>query len=165
MSTNLEYRTRERQRKRESRRQGSEAQREKGEQSCRVRDKKQRRRFFPRRTTWEFCRGGDKIRNASGHQCKVKMSGVKNSVTVQYCSVSFIESYFEISSTDLKVRTTQYSVMNGTTGKCCAETFFWIVTLLDFIPWLKSWNHPACTDHKKHHRNIMASSFHLNSLS
>ena len=40
MSTNLEYRARERQRKRESRRQASEAQREKGRQRSGVRDKK-----------------------------------------------------------------------------------------------------------------------------
>ena len=75
MSTNLEYRARERQRKRESRRQASEAQREKGRQRSRARDKKQRRHFFVGRTTWKFCNGGDKMRNASGHQCKVKMSG------------------------------------------------------------------------------------------
>ena len=48
MSTNLEYRAGERQRKRESRQQASEAQREKGRQSwrSRARDKKQRRHFF-----------------------------------------------------------------------------------------------------------------------
>ena len=40
MSTNLEYRARETQRKRESRRQTSEAQREKGRQRFRARDKK-----------------------------------------------------------------------------------------------------------------------------
>ena len=39
MSTNLEYRAGQRQRKRESRRQGSEAQREKWRQRSRVRDK------------------------------------------------------------------------------------------------------------------------------
>ena len=46
MSTNLEYRARERQRKRESGRQASEAQREKGRQRSRARDKKQRRHIF-----------------------------------------------------------------------------------------------------------------------
>ena len=45
MSSNLEYRARERQRKRESGRQASEAQREKGRQRSRARDKKQRRHF------------------------------------------------------------------------------------------------------------------------
>ena len=39
MSTNLEYRARERQRKRESGRQASEAQREKGRQGSRAREK------------------------------------------------------------------------------------------------------------------------------
>ena len=67
MSTNLEYRAGERQRKRERRRQASEAQREKGRQRSRVRDKK-RRHFFVGRTTWKFCSGGDKMRNASRHQ-------------------------------------------------------------------------------------------------
>ena len=68
MSTNLGYRRRERQRKKESERQASETQREKGGQSCRVRDKKD---VFP----LEFCSVGDKMRNASGHQFKVKKSG------------------------------------------------------------------------------------------
>ena len=45
MSTNLEYSERERQRKRESRRQGSKAQREKERQNARARDKKQGRRI------------------------------------------------------------------------------------------------------------------------
>ena len=75
MSTDLEYRAREAQRKRESRRQASEAQPEKGRQTFGARDKKQRRHFFVGRTTSKFCKGGDKMRNASGHQCKVKMSG------------------------------------------------------------------------------------------
>ena len=47
MSTNLEYRARERQRKREIRRQASEAQREKGQQRSRARDlKKQKKTHF-----------------------------------------------------------------------------------------------------------------------
>ena len=45
MSTNLEYRGRQRQGKRESRRQASEAQGEKGQLGSIVRDKKQRRLF------------------------------------------------------------------------------------------------------------------------
>ena len=46
MSINLEYRARERQRKKESRRHASEIQREKGRQRYRARDKQQRRHFF-----------------------------------------------------------------------------------------------------------------------
>ena len=46
MSTNLEYRSGERQRKRESRRRASEAQRGKGRQRSRARDEKQRRHFL-----------------------------------------------------------------------------------------------------------------------
>ena len=38
-------------------------------QRSRAGDKKQRSHFFVRGTTWKFCSGGDKIRNASGHQC------------------------------------------------------------------------------------------------
>ena len=51
MSTNLEYRARETQKKREIRQQASEAQREKGRQRLRAREKKQRRHFFVGRTT------------------------------------------------------------------------------------------------------------------
>ena len=46
MSTNLEYRAREGQRKIESRRKTSEARREKGQQRSRARDKKQRKHFL-----------------------------------------------------------------------------------------------------------------------
>ena len=51
MSTNLEFRERERQGKRESRRQASGAQREKGRQKARARDKKTKETFFAERTT------------------------------------------------------------------------------------------------------------------
>ena len=46
MSTNLEYRAREGQRKIESRWKASEARREKGRQRSRARDKKQRKHFL-----------------------------------------------------------------------------------------------------------------------
>ena len=36
---------------------------------------RERRHFFVGRTTSKFCSGGDKMRTASGHKCKVKMSG------------------------------------------------------------------------------------------
>ena len=47
----------------------------KGRQRSRARDKKKRTKetFFVGRTTRKFCSGGGKMRNASGHQCKVKM--------------------------------------------------------------------------------------------
>ena len=91
MSTNLEYRTRETQRKRESRRQASVAQREKGRQRFSARDKKQRRHFFVGRTAWKFCNGGGKMRNASGHQCKVKMSGSKKKWKKKRVTKKFLE--------------------------------------------------------------------------
>ena len=49
--------------------------RKKGRQRFGAEKKKQRRHFFVERTTKKFCSSGDKIRNASGHKCKVKMSG------------------------------------------------------------------------------------------
>ena len=65
MSKNLEYRERQRQRKRESRRQASKAHREKGQQRSRARDKKQSRHFFAGKTTWKFFSGGEKMTNAT----------------------------------------------------------------------------------------------------
>ena len=94
MSTNLEYRARERQRKRESRRQASEAQREKGRQRSRARDKKQKRHFFVGRVTWKFCGRGDKMRNASGHQCEVKMSGSGKKVNEIACVLESVSIWF-----------------------------------------------------------------------
>ena len=91
MSTNLECRARERPRKRESRRQASEAQREKGRQRSGARDKKQRRHFFVERRTLKFCSGGNKMRNASGHQGKVKMSGNGKKVNKKTCDISSIK--------------------------------------------------------------------------
>ena len=79
MSTNLEYRARERQRKRESRRQANEAQREKGRQRSRVGDQKQRRHSFVGITTRKFCCSGDKMRNASGTNARWKWAAVKKS--------------------------------------------------------------------------------------
>ena len=46
MSTNLEYRAKKIQRKRDRGRQASEAQQEKGRQGFKARDKKQRRHFW-----------------------------------------------------------------------------------------------------------------------
>ena len=62
MSTNLENRARQRQRKRGSGRQASEAQRDKGRQGFRARDKKTKETFFVGRTTGKFCSGGDNAR-------------------------------------------------------------------------------------------------------
>ena len=48
----------------------------KGDRDLEQRDMKQSRHFFVGRTTWKFCSGGGNLmRNASGHQCKVEMSG------------------------------------------------------------------------------------------
>ena len=75
MSTNLEYRARERQRKRESRRQASEAQREKDDRDLEREIKKQRRHFLLEEQHENVVAAVTKMRNASGQHCKVKMSG------------------------------------------------------------------------------------------
>ena len=81
--TNLEYKGGERQRKRESRRQGSEARRENGLQRSRARDR-----------NWS---GGEKIRKARSHLCKVKMSGGEKAVnenTYNICSIKRVTKKF-----------------------------------------------------------------------
>ena len=51
----------------------------KGDRDLEQRDKNQRRHnFFVGRTTWKLCSGDDKLRNASGNQCNVKMIGSEN---------------------------------------------------------------------------------------
>ena len=78
MSTNLEYRARE------SRRQASDAQREIGRQRSRARDK-HKREFSSNKS------GGHKMRNASGHQCKVKMIGSEKKVNEKTYDISPIK--------------------------------------------------------------------------
>ena len=78
MSTNLEYRARESQRKEKVGGRPAKLNEKKGRQRSRARDKKKKDKgdiFFVGRTTRKFCSGGGKMRNASGHQCKVKMGG------------------------------------------------------------------------------------------
>ena len=67
MSTNLEYRERKRQKKRESRQPGSKAQWENWEQQ-RTRVTEKKGYIFVGRTTCKFCNSGEKMRNAAGHQ-------------------------------------------------------------------------------------------------
>ena len=96
MSTNLEYRARE------SRPQASEAQWQKGRQRSRARFLKKIKKtflFFPGRTTWTFCSSDDKMRNASGHQCKVKMSGSEKKVNEN----TYISSIKRVTKTFLEV--------------------------------------------------------------
>ena len=84
MSTNWNI-EQEKQRKRERRRQTSEAQREKGRQRSRATDKKQRRHY----SIWN-CSGGDKMRNASGHQSKENTYDIssRKRVTKKFLEVS-----------------------------------------------------------------------------
>ena len=58
----------------------------KGDRDLEREIKKQRRHFFVGRTTLKFCNGGDKMRNASGRQCKVKMSGSEKKVNEKTCN-------------------------------------------------------------------------------
>ena len=64
-------------------------------------EKKQMRHFFVGRTTWKVFSGGYNMRNASGHYCKVELSGgekkvnentydisAKNRVTMKFPQVS-----------------------------------------------------------------------------
>jgi len=39
----------------------------------------------------KFCSGGNKMRNASGHQCKVKTSGSEKTVNKKTCDISSIK--------------------------------------------------------------------------
>ena len=73
MPTNLEYRARERQRKRESRRQASEAQPVKGRQGSRARDKKNKGNIYF--LLEEQHENFVAVVTNPCHQCKVKMSG------------------------------------------------------------------------------------------
>ena len=82
MSTNLEYRAGERQRK-------AKLNERKGDRSLEWGDV-----FFVGRTTWKFCSGGDKMRNASGHQCQVKVSGSEKKVNEKMYNISFITKKF-----------------------------------------------------------------------
>ena len=47
--------------------------------------------FFGTRTTWQFYSCSEKIRNSSGHQCKVKMSGSEKKVSENTYDISFIK--------------------------------------------------------------------------
>ena len=42
----------------------------------------------------KFCSGGDKMRNASGHQCKEKMSGSEKKVKENTYDISSIKKSF-----------------------------------------------------------------------
>ena len=76
MSTNLEYRASRKDREKEKvGGRPAKLNEKKGDRDLEQRDEKQSKHFFVERTRWKFCSVGDKMRNASDHQCKVKMSG------------------------------------------------------------------------------------------
>ena len=93
MSTNLEYRARE------IRWQASEGQRENGRQRSRATDKN----FFFWRTTWKFCSGGDKMRNAGSQQANARWTwgAVKKSDLVRthtpFPPLSVTKKFLEVS--------------------------------------------------------------------
>ena len=74
MSTNLEYRARERQTKKKL-----------GGRPAKLKEKR-----GDRDLEREIKNKGDKVRNASGHQCKVKMSGSEKKVNKKTYDISFI---------------------------------------------------------------------------
>ena len=55
------------------------------------REIKNMRHYFVGRTTGKFCSGGDKMGNASGHQCKVNMSGSEKKVNENSYDISSIK--------------------------------------------------------------------------
>ena len=79
----------EKDREKEKKRQASETQREKGQQRSRARDKKTKETFFG----WNFLptKAAVTMRNASGHQCKVKMSGSEKKVNEKTYDISSIK--------------------------------------------------------------------------
>ena len=60
--------------------------------------KKQRRHIFGGRTTGKFYTGGDKMRNASGHQCKVKMSSSEREHVRHFLHKRVTKKFLEVSS-------------------------------------------------------------------
>ena len=140
MSTNLECRAWERQRKRESRRQASEAQREKGQQRSRARDKNKGDSFLVGKTTWKFCSGGEKMRNPSGHQCKVKMSGSEKKIERKHFSVSTEERFSLITEASSWIHSkTMYPTAFTTLRRDCSpeldHLFLIRLTLSCFSTW------------------------------
>ena len=71
MSTNLQYRARERQRKRERGSRPAKLNEKKGDRELEQEIKKKGVIFFGR-TTGKFFSGGDKMRNASGRQLNAR---------------------------------------------------------------------------------------------
>ena len=65
----------EKDREKEKKRQARKLNEKKGNRDLEREIKKQRRHFLFEERHDKFCSGGDKMRNASGHQCKEKMSG------------------------------------------------------------------------------------------
>ena len=91
MSTNLENRERETQRKRESRRQASEAQREKSNRELQQEIKNK----GIGTTTWKCCSGGEKMRNATGHHGENERHWKKvNKNTFDISSINWVTTKF-----------------------------------------------------------------------
>ena len=87
----------EKDRKKEKKRQARETRQEKGRQRSRAKDKKKKRRNFFLGTTCKFCSSGDKMRNASGHQCKKKMSDSEKKVNENTHDISSIKTFLDVS--------------------------------------------------------------------
>ena len=90
MSTNLEYTARERQRKRESRRQASEAQREKDDRDLEREIKKQRRHYLLEEQHENFIAAVRKWEMLAA--TRVKMSGSQKKVNRTTYNISSIKS-------------------------------------------------------------------------
>ena len=131
LSTNLEYRARERHRKKKVGGRPAELNEKKGDRELERETTKET--FFDGRTTWQFCGGGEKIRNASGHRCKVKMSGSEKKVDKNKYDISsmkrvtkkFLE-FSRCSRAKQRQRTVQKSVLHVQScffANCCFSLF------------------------------------------
>ena len=76
----------------------------------------------------KFCSGGDKMRNASGHQCKVKMSGSEKKVsenTYDIFPIKRVTKKFVEVSRCSRAKQRQRNVQK----KCAARAKFFLATL------------------------------------
>ena len=86
---------------------------------------------FVRRTTWKFCSGGDKMRNASGHQSNVrwKWAAVKKSEREHVRHFLHIKS---VSKKFLEVSLCSRAKRQRNVQKNCEVAFLLIRPIVDF---------------------------------
>ena len=91
----------------------------------------QRRHFLVGRTTWKFCSGGDKIRKASGHQRKAKISVSEKKVNQNTYDISSMK---RVTKKFLKVlRCSRAKPRQRNVQKKCAARSKLLFCLLDLL--------------------------------